>query len=446
MKVLKLAIFFIKIVLVVAFVIVLTRFPGQLTFHWFGYQVDMGVDVFLMLLIGGIGLLAIGIALWKWSWSLPLRMMERLRRQRLAKAEKLWLDSLLAFAAGELEESQALSEKSDRLNDQFPMATILGAQAAYAQGYDQKAYTLFLKLSQDGRTQFFGLRGLVMLAQKHGQHQKAYELLQKAYEVRPTSPWVMKNLLQWDLRHSVLGESAILVERLMASDDLNRAEGIRLQAIIAWKKAIKAQKEQDYDRYYEAIHEALGLAPDLSPAVFSLAAYYDESKRTHQAIKVLTKGYKALPLPRYVDFCARIFQGTSLQIYQQVEALVSSHPTHPVSLLILGTFAARAHLWGKARQHLTEYRQQSAQSQWYCQVMALLETEEFPLQPERAEQWIDLSLIYPKEPVWQCRHCDAAHDDWDVFCLTCGELDTLSPYAERPSKTLHKSSVGLLAG
>lgn len=446
MKVLKLALFFIKIALIAAVVVILTRFPGQLTFHWFGYQVDIGVDVFFILLIGGIGLLVTGISFWKWAWSLPLRMMERLRRQRLAKAEKLWFDSLLAFAAGELEESQTLSEKSDQLNDQFPMATILAAQAAYAQGHDQKAYTLFLKLSQDDRTQFFGLRGLIMLAQKHGQHQKAYELLQKAYEVRPTSPWVMKNLLQWDLRYGVLGESATLVERLMASDDLNRTEGVRLQAIIAWKKAMKAQKEQDYDRYYEAIYEALGLAPDLSPAVFSLATYYNESKRAQQAIKVLVKGYKALPLPRYVDFCARIFQGTALQVYQQVEALVSSHPTHPVSLLILGTFAARAHLWGKAHHHLAEYRQQSPQSQWYCQVMALLETEEHPLQPERAQQWIDLSLIYPKEPVWQCRHCNAVQDDWDVFCPTCGELDTFQRHSEMPPKNLPQPSAALLAG
>ncbi len=99
---------------------------------------------------------------------------------------------------------------------------------------------------------------------------------------------------------------------------------------------------------------------------------------------------------------------------------------------------SKADIWGEARRHLTALinaRERATQSAY--RMMARLERREKG-DEQAAMQWMTKAAEAMPDPVWLCRTCGGAHEEWQATCRHCHSFATLdwqSPGISRVQRT-----------
>ena len=84
--------------------------------------------------------------------------------------------------------------------DEPPLTLLLSAQAAQLEGDDHAARGYFEAMLDQPATAFLGLRGLLVQAERTGDTARALELAERAFALRPETPWVLTALLELQTR------------------------------------------------------------------------------------------------------------------------------------------------------------------------------------------------------------------------------------------------------
>lgn len=415
----------VKLFLFFGILFVLYQLPGQVRLQWYPFEAEIALSFLAMAgFVLFIGILCVH-RLYLSLKNIPGKWRLFRRKKRHLKAERALYEGFNALAAEDYQEAKDQIQKLERLGTSNPFHLILKTQIAFVSGHRDEAERCLKQLTAHPDLGFLGLRGLISLEEQRPHQPHLHQLLMEALKANPQSPWVLQKLFDWNIRHAMFDQAEIILEQLQITHTQPPEDINRRKALLSWAEADVAYREQDFEVFYDSVHRALALLPELTEATFRLAQYYGEDQRLGKALKVLTQGYTAKPHPEYGVLLQQIHGTvTALDLYKEAEKITSAHPHHHYTHQILAKLAIDAKLWGQARTHLENLNKFTI-TKIYYHLMAHLESCQHPEQPHLAKNWMDQAAFAPQDAAWVCTDCGHVHDRWSLTCSSCHAIDTI---------------------
>ncbi len=399
--------------------------PGHVEIAWGAYLIETSPAA----LVGGAALAAAIAAtiyqLLRWFWFGPRRVSKArtLRRQRhgyLALTQ-----GLVSAAAGDAKGARRLARRANLLLGEPPLTLLLSAQAAQLDGDEAQAREYFQAMLERSETEFLGLRGLLVQANKAGDAAMALTLAERAFALRPQTPWVLTALLELQTRAGRWGEAMVTLRGALRHRVMAVEAGARRKASLLYEQSRVARAGGEIKAALRLANEAREAAPGFVPAIVAAAELALETGRRQAAARIVTEGWERAPHPATGRvYLALLLEESPLDRLKRVERLVSLNPDHPDSHLLLAETALEAKLWGKARQHLVAAAKARPSARVF-QLLARLEEAEHG-DEAAARRWLLEASRTPPDPVWTCQRCGAPGAEWALACAHCGARDSLA--------------------
>ena len=431
---------FLKIAIIVGIFVWFAQNPGQFSMQWMGYQVDFNNAAFLVVVVFlAIVISVVGYLIWRFILNAPGGFGAARRERRRRKGYQALTQGMVAVAAGESELANRLSRKADALLEEPPLTMLLSAQAAQLNGDDTAARRYFEAMLENEETRFFGLRGLLMQAQRSGDTQAALDYTRKAHAMKPTSEWVLTNLFELSEETGDLEGAEQALRQAAKYKIMPEAEATRKRAVIQLTRARAAHQAGDVQNALIWARDARSLAPDLVPAALLLAQAAMDANRRREAVKTLEKAWPVSPHPDLARAYLELWpEDTEVQRVSRLEKYVAARADHIESRLIVAEIALDARLWGEARAKLNQAIEAASSSlenpesadisalpgRRLCRLMARLEQEEHG-DGDAARQWLQRASEAAPATAWVCNSCGAAATQWDPHCGACSSFDSL---------------------
>ena len=438
--------FVLRVTLFVALAVWLVDRPGTARIVWHDYVIEtsaallglcaLGVSFVFYLLFRLYHLLRHGPELWRMSRKL----------KKLHEGQECLTHGLIAVAAGDAAEAGRYAIGARKLLGPVTATKLLQAQAAQLAGDRGTAREIFRDLSEGADSATLGYRGLIMEARRAGDWDEVDRLTDKLGRLKPNTPWL--NLIRfesavrrqdWNTANAALGH--VTEARLLEAD---RAQRYRAAMLLSTAQS-EAQQSLN-DEALQAAEQAERLAPNWLPAVLALVQCQFVAGHARTARRTIEKHWARMPDAKLAALY-RSGNEDALEAYKQMERLCRDNEDAPVSRLVLAEAAFEAQIWGEARRHLTALIGGIGATQSAYKLMAKLERRESG-DEQAALQWLTKAAEATPDPVWLCRACGGAHDEWQAACRYChsfATLDWLSPGVSRlnePGFKIQESGFG----
>jgi HemY protein len=415
--------YLLQLAILVALGVWLAENPGSVRIDWQGWRIETSFAI----LAAGVGLVALVAALvyrfWNALTRAPRQWVIARRERRRRRGYAALTQGMVAVAAGDADEAQRQARRADVLLGEPPLTMLLSAQAAQLNGDEQAAERYFTAMLERPETDFLGLRGLLMQAERRGDRARALELAERAHRLRPRTPWVLQTLYRLQLEAEAWAPAEQTLADARRHAGMDEAEARRHQAVINLQMA-EAEAAQDPDGAIKRAQKALDLAPELSPAAVLLARLHARAGRQRKAERLVEEAWAQGPTRDLAQAYGRIWPDeTALAQVKRFERLASHSPGHPESLFAQAEAALSAELWGNARRDLLRVLEIAPSSRAYRMLARLEESEKADREAARA--WLDRGTEAPAEAGWVCRSCGAEATRWTARCGHCGQFDGL---------------------
>jgi len=398
--------------------------PGTLTAEWQGWRLDTNVGV---VLIAVVVLVLVGVAAWllyRWIVGAPGALLEGWGESRRQRGYRELTQGLAAVAAGDGAEAQKHARKAEQLLAEPALTLLLSAQAAQLTGDRDGAKRAFDAMLKDEQMAFLGLRGLIGQALGDGDQTKALGYAERAFTLRPQTPWVVHSLFDmqaqaghWKAAQETLDSG---IRRKVVAADKGRA----LKALLLVERSREAERAgRDADAQVLA-REAFGLAPERIAATGRLAELQLKAGDPKRALKTLERGWAVAPHPDLVEVYLRASgESEPLKRIGVVRRLVARNSDDIESHLALAKASLEAGLWGEARRQL-ETAGGTSPPVRVCRLMAEVE-ERANADQAKVHDWLARAAVAPADRSWSCTACGAHHEAWRSVCESCGAFGTL---------------------
>ncbi|MHA1535975.1 MAG: heme biosynthesis protein HemY [Alphaproteobacteria bacterium] len=398
--------------------------PGQVSIVWRGYRIDTSVGILAGACIVLAGLSALLFALWRSLWTLSERRRAAREQRRLREGFTALTNGFVAVAAGDAQEAKRLTRRAHALLREPALIQLLASQAAQLDGDDAAARRYFTGLLEAPGTEFFGVRGLLTLAEQEGDADAAMRLALRAEALRPKVPWVHEKLFGLEVEAGRWSAAERTVSEAIKHKTLEAATGKRRRAVVLLEQSRRAEAEDDRALAIKLARRALDNAPELTPASLSLAGLLHETSEDRRARKVVEEAWARAPHPALARlYAALAADGDAMKQLKAVDALAQVWPDDPASHLALGWASLEAKLWGEARRHLQAAGGEHPSAP-ICRLMAALEEAENGDTPA-ARAWYARAGEAEPGPGWVCGGCGAVAEGWSAVCANCGAFDEL---------------------
>ena len=404
----------------------LAKNPGDVTIMWRDYRVDTSVGAMLL----GVGLLAAAAALlyrvWGGLWNIP-RHLGRTRRDRRSRRGHLALaKGMVAVAAGDTSEARRQARRADELLDDPPLTLLLAAQAAQLEHDEHAARAHFEAMLEQPETEFIGVRGLLMLAQREGDNAAALELARRARKLNPKLPWVLDTLFDLQAAAGLWAEAEETLRAASRQKTLPAAVAAHKIAVVLLQRSVDSEMAEDTAGTMAFARKARAADPSFLPAVLRLAWLRHGEGKGRRAQKLIEESWATAPHPEL----ARLYRlaepaasaAGALRGLRALETLEKIHPGHRESHLAMARAALDADLWGETRRHLNAAG--GPVTAGICRLRAELVEAEGG-EPGEARQWLARATEADPDPAWVCGGCGAVAEDWSARCGNCGAFDRL---------------------
>ncbi|MEE9141043.1 MAG: heme biosynthesis HemY N-terminal domain-containing protein [Alphaproteobacteria bacterium] len=402
--------------------------PGEVTILLPGYRVDTSFAV----LVGAAALLAFvaGLAVRLWAYMLgALRISRQARAERRRRrGYRALTQGLVAVAAGDAAEARRQARRAETLLGEPPLTKLLSAQAAQLEGDAEAARTYFAAMLERPDTAFLGLRGLLTQALRDGEMETAMTLAERAYKLRPATPWVARTLAELQAHAGSWQEAARTMHRAARSKAIATEEGRRKEAAALFGQSLEADGHGRPAQALALMRRAHKLAPAMAPTTARLARLLAASGQERRAEKLLEKAWAQAPHPDLARAYGDLRPAEEpLARVRRVERLAERNPEHGESHIALAEAALAADLWGEARRHLEaalEARRDGAPSRRAYRLMAEVEESEHG-DAVAAGEWLARATEVEPDDAWVCERCAAAASAWVPACPQCDSFDSL---------------------
>ncbi len=405
----------------------LAQSPGELTVVWHGWRLETSAALAAILVIALAIVTAVLYRFWLWLRRRPQAFAEaRLERRRRLGYQAL-SQGLVAVASGDAAAARKLADRAGKLleaaKESPPLTLLLAAQAAQLAGDEAAAETQFSAMLASSETAFLGLRGLLAQAMRHNDRPKALELARRAHVLRPEASWVLRELFQLEAAEGLWQAAAATLEEAERRRALPAADIRRHQGIVAFQKALDAERTGDLDTALKEARRAVAATPDLVPAAVMAAKILSDNGRRSRAARILREAWAAQPHPdlaaAYVTLYADAEPGTRLK---RAKELIEGNPGHEESRLLL---AAAEHGTGNdaaARETVGPLLNQLP-SRRLAKLMAEIEQSQYG-DGAGARDWLAKGNA-AADAAWICSACTRASPAWQAHCPHCGAFDSL---------------------
>ena len=405
------------------------KYPGDVTIQLRVPFVDTNfrVDTTVGMLLLGVALLAAAAAvlyrIWGGLWNLP-RHLGRTRRDRRNRRGHLALArGMVAVAAGDTSEARRQARRADELLDDPPLTLLLAAQAAQLERDEGAARVHFEAMLERPETEFIGVRGLLMLAQREGDTTAALELARRARRLNPKLPWVLDTLFDLQVAAGLWAEAEETLRSAARQKSLPAAVAAHKIAVVLLQRGVDSEMAEDTAGALVFARKARAADSSFLPAVLRLAWLQHGEGRDRRAQKLIEESWAKAPHPEL----ARLYRlaapaAGALRALRALETLEKIHPGHRESHLAMARAALDADLWGETRRHLNEAGEPITAG--ICRLRAeLIEAEGG--EPAAAREWLARATEADPDPAWVCGGCGAVAEDWSARCGNCGAFDRL---------------------
>ena len=282
--------------------------PGTVTAEWHGWRLDTSVGVLL------VGVVVLILALHRrCGCSIAGSSARRARCSKAGaragdeRGYRELTQGLAAVAAGDGAEAQKHARKAEQLLAEPPLTLLLSAQAAQLAGDRDGANRAFNAMLEDEQMAFLGLRGLIGQALREGDQAKALAYAERAFKLRPQTPWVVHSLFdmqaqtgQWKAAQETLDTG--LRRKVVTAD-----KGRTLKALLLVERSRAAERDGNAADALALAREAFGLAPERIAVTQRFAELQIKARRRPSArMKTLERGWALAPHP---DLAALYLEG-----------------------------------------------------------------------------------------------------------------------------------------
>ncbi|MFO1159902.1 MAG: heme biosynthesis HemY N-terminal domain-containing protein [Reyranellaceae bacterium] len=402
----------------------LAKRPGTVTAEWHGWRLDTSVGI---VLVAVVLLIAACFGLWllyRWIVGAPGALIDGWGESRRRRGYRELTQGLSAVAAGDGAEAQKHARKAEQLLSEPGLTLLLSAQAAQLAGDRDGANRAFNAMLDDEQMAFLGLRGLIAQALRDGDQAKALAYAERAFRLRPQTPWVVHSLFDmqaqtgdWRSAQATLDTG---VRRKVVGSDRARA----LKALLLVERSRNAERDGNAADALALAREAFGLAPERIAVTRRLAELQIKARDGKRAMKTVERGWAVAPHPDlaklYLDASG---ESEALKRVGIVRRLAEQNATDIESHIALAQASIDAGLWGEARRHL-ETAGGTNPTTRVCRLMAEVE-ERAHSDQARVHQWLSRATDAPADRSWRCSSCGAHHESWRSVCESCGAFGTL---------------------
>ena len=360
----------------------------------------------------------------RFVWIGPRRVARARRRRRERLGYRALTQGLVAAAAGDPKRARRFARRADLLLDQPPLTLLLSAQAAQLEGDDRAARGYFEAMLDQPATAFLGLRGLLVQAERTGDTAAALALAERAFALRPETPWVLTALLELQTRAGHWSDALATVKQALRHGAVSEEVGRRRQAGLLFERARALREQGEVREALRVADEARAADASFLPAALLGAGLAKAAGRGNVAARVVVEAWRHCPHPALGRlFIALHAESTAVERLKRVEKLVADNSGHAESLLLLARQALDAKQWGTARRSLERAAAEQPTAAVY-RLLARLEEAETG-DGDAVRRRLRQASEAPPDPAWLCTRCAAASPAWSIVCDRCGAFDSV---------------------
>jgi HemY protein len=396
--------------------------PGQLQLDWQGYRIETSMAV--LIILGAILFALLRLPSWiysRWRGARGQFVRQQGGLQALTRG-------MTAIAAGDAAAAKNYAARADRLLSGAPLSLLMQAQAAELRKDAAAARGYFQAMLISPETEFLGLRGLLTLAMRDGDMGYAARLVDRALQLHPKSPWVVRNKFEIECATGAWPQARETLGRAAQTKLITRQERNRRQGILAFAEACQALEQGAETQALEFSQQALKGAPDLVPAAVLAARLLAASGKPDKAGRVLEKIWALNPHPDLATAYGSLASGeTPAQRLIRMRRLIGANPEHLESRLLGAETALAVGETARARDLLTPLAGADAAvstSRRVCLLMAQL-VQAQGMGVHEAQRWLARAPLAAPDPLWQCQACAKQSQTWQMLCPACGEFDSI---------------------
>jgi HemY protein len=395
--------------------------PGSITAEWHGWRLDTTVGLMAVALVI---LILLSVALWllyRWIAGAPGALFDTWGESKRRRGYQALTQGLAAVAAGDGAEAQKNARKAEALLAEPPLTLLLSAQAAQLTGDREGARRAFNAMLEDEQMAFLGLRGLIAQALRDGDQAQALAYAERAFKLRPQTPWVVHSLFDMQAQIGHWREAQETLDAGMRRKVVTADKGRTLKALLLVERSRVAEGDADAIGF---AREAFGLAPERIAVTSRLAELQIKAGDGRRAMRTLERGWALAPHP---DLAALYLKASGesdpLKRVGIVRKLVAQKPDDLESNLALAQAALDAGLWGEARRYLDAAGGTNPSAR-VCRLMAEVE-ERAQSDQAKVHEWLARAATAPADRAWRCTACGGQHEAWRSVCESCGAFGTL---------------------
>lgn len=401
--------------------------PGDVTLEWQGWRLDTSIGILALGILLFAAIVAGLYRFWRFLRRAPGQIGASLKARKQRKGYTALSSGMVAVAAGDADEARRNARRAEALlTNSAPLTRLLSAQSAQLDGDEKAAERFFTEMLNDPETKFLGLRGLLTQAVKAGNRERALELAHAAHTMQPKSEWVASTLFELQSSSQAWLSADQTTDDMVRRKLIEKPEAERRRAVIALELAREAEAANDSATALKQLRKACDTAPDLMPAVVSLARRHIADNNHRKAAGLIEKTWATSPHPDLLQpYWDAKKAETGLVQVKASEALAQKNPDHIESHIALARAALAAELWGEARKHLEAVGAGNGLEPpaRVCRMMAELEESENG-DLAKAREWLVRAGTAEDDPRWVCGSCGNTVAVWTAHCGNCQEFDS----------------------
>ncbi len=415
--------FILQVAVFVALALWLADRPGVARIEWRDIVIETSAAFLAVCVLALAFALHILFRLWHFLRHGPAhwRLVRTINKMKLG--EDQLTRGLIAIASGKAAEAGRLAVASRKNIGNGIIPQWLQAQAAQLAGDHRASQEIFRTLAAQDETAVLGYRGLITEARRAGKWDDVDLLLTELHTKKPATPWLSLMRMESAARKRQWAEAEAALAQAVAARLLDSDSGRRKRAALRLAASRAARAGGDTEAALQAAEQAVKQTPHWAPAVINLAEVLAATGHTRAAMRVIERAWRRAPHPELARILRRL-ASSPIDAFRLTERLVRGTENTTESRLALAEAALAADVWGEARRNLRACVNDRTATLGVYKMLAQVERRERG-DERAAAAWLAKAADASPDPVWLCRVCGGAHQDWHAVCSACGSFDSL---------------------
>jgi len=414
----------IEILIIAAIVFWFIQNPGTIQINWLGYATETRVDIAVLILFVFIFIIVILHGIYRKIVTFPEKWKEAQKKKQMYHALDLILENFEARAAKNIKKTLNTMKSLEKLFPEHKLIEKIKGISFLEEGRDKKALRIFEKLSHSPQTKFLGLKYLVEYYLKNGSDEQVLTTLREIFYTCPHQTEFHRLLLRYEIKDQSWKNAITVIMSMMKHREITAVDFRRLKGSVLffWGKS-EYENQKDLD-HLKLVEEAYELRPGFSPIACFLAYAYLENNQSDQAKAVIERSWRTMPHIDLVTCYREIHKEQSVMEWiKTIEKLHALNPDSLMSHFYMLQACFDAELWGQVKSHLEIILKKEPHEGalfYYNQLKTL--------KPEIAaslDKFISTDIDPKSFPAWQCKECGVLQQEWEFFCTSCHEMNSL---------------------